>query len=121
MPLGPPELFVAGDEPPLRPKQIEAAVDDDPVQPGTEGATLVEARQRRKRALKCILGDVVRELASSRNHVRRAPGSPPMAGEEPPPPPPPGAARGPAQPRGAAHAPVPIVLIADVLFASPTT
>jgi hypothetical protein len=46
MPLEPSELGVTANEPPLGPKQVEAAVDDDPVKPGTEGPALVEARQR---------------------------------------------------------------------------
>jgi len=80
--LEPRELRVTGDKPPLRPEKVEAAVDHDPVEPGAKGPALVEARQSRERPLERILGDVVRELASSRDHVGRAPGSPPVTGEE---------------------------------------
>src|SRR5439155_27335224 len=83
------------------------------------GATFVEARQRRKRALKCILRDVVRELASSHDHVRRAPGSAPVAGKELPRRVSRAVARELNEPGVAAHAHEHIVLRADVLFASP--
>src|SRR5689334_4067985 len=80
--LEPLELGVAADKPTLCAQEVEAAVDDDPVQPGTEGPPLVETRQRSERPLERVLGDIVGELAPPRDHVRRAPGGAPVAREE---------------------------------------
>jgi len=82
VPLEPGKPVVTRDEPPLGAEQVEAPVDDDPMQPGTERPPLVEPGQRRECPLEGVLRDVVGELAASGDDVGGAPGSMPVAGEE---------------------------------------
>src|SRR4051794_19788951 len=82
VPLQALELGFAADQAPLGSEQVEAAIDDDPVQPRPEGAALVEAPQSRESPLERILGDIVRELPPACDDERGAPRRLPVAVEE---------------------------------------
>jgi len=64
------------------PRPVDRAVDDDPVQPGREGAAAIEAVQRPHRGEKGLLGDVFRRCRVVDDEVGRPVGPRPVVAEE---------------------------------------
>jgi hypothetical protein len=63
-----------GLQPALPAGEVDGLVENDPREPGPEGAPSVEVGEAAKGALKCVLSDVVRRSGASGDGEREPPG-----------------------------------------------